>query len=97
VDGSVPSEDDLVRASVARSLSLTPHVHVQVLPSFPNLEAAITKAIEQLGGRVFAKLNWSAPQVGSLHLLLSLCSIPALALMTLSCGRMLHGLLATGH
>eukprot|EP00045_Choanoeca_perplexa_P014956 m.180059 g.180059 ORF g.180059 m.180059 type:complete len:450 (-) comp16850_c0_seq1:2320-3669(-) len=33
-----------------------------VLPSFPKLEAAVTKAIEQLGGTVFVKLNWSAPQ-----------------------------------
>eukprot|EP00038_Savillea_parva_P009025 m.180735 g.180735 ORF g.180735 m.180735 type:complete len:532 (-) comp15086_c0_seq1:102-1697(-) len=32
------------------------------LPSFPELEAKIQKAIDSLGGAVFPKLNWSAPR-----------------------------------
>ena len=31
-------------------------------PRFPELEAAIAKAIERHGGAVFPKLNWSAPK-----------------------------------
>ena len=31
-------------------------------PSFPDLEREITKAIKELGGEVFPKLNWSAPR-----------------------------------
>ena len=33
------------------------------VPSFPVLEEKIKKAIKALGGEVFPKLNWSAPQV----------------------------------
>ena len=33
--------------------------------SFPELEAKIAKGIEQLGGNVLPKLNWSAPRVRS--------------------------------
>ncbi|EDQ86889.1 uncharacterized protein MONBRDRAFT_27954 [Monosiga brevicollis MX1] len=32
------------------------------LPTFPELQVAITKAIAELGGEVFPKLNWSAPK-----------------------------------
>lgn len=31
-------------------------------PSFPELEAAVRSSIDQLGGSVFPKLNWSAPK-----------------------------------
>lgn len=31
---------------------------------FPELEAAMRSAIEELGGRVVPKLNWSCPKVG---------------------------------
>ena len=37
-------------------------VVTQIRPSFPALEKRITKAIKQLGGAVFPKLNWSAPR-----------------------------------
>ena len=31
-------------------------------PTFPELESKIMKAIKELGGEVFPKLNWSAPR-----------------------------------
>lgn len=31
-------------------------------PSFPNLQAQVEKAIKDLGGEVFPKLNWSSPK-----------------------------------
>lgn len=34
-------------------------------PSFPDLQAKIERAINQLGGAVFPKLNWSAPRDAS--------------------------------
>ncbi|XP_022103990.1 cell division cycle protein 123 homolog [Acanthaster planci] len=35
------------------------------IPSFPGLEESIRAAIQDLGGRVFPKLNWSAPRDAS--------------------------------
>jgi len=35
-------------------------------PNFPELEEQITKAIADLGGEVFPKLNWSSPKVSCL-------------------------------
>lgn len=35
------------------------------VPSFPDLEVKIAKGIQQLGGNVFPKLNWSAPRDAS--------------------------------
>lgn len=32
------------------------------IPSFPELEEAVSTAIKRLGGRVFPKLNWSSPK-----------------------------------
>ncbi|KAH7938251.1 hypothetical protein HPB49_021981 [Dermacentor silvarum] len=32
------------------------------IPSFPELEEAVSAAIKRLGGRVFPKLNWSSPK-----------------------------------
>ena len=31
------------------------------IPSFPKFAAAIGRAIQELGGRVIPKLNWSCP------------------------------------
>ncbi|KAI8814306.1 D123-domain-containing protein [Cladochytrium replicatum] len=36
--------------------------HESSLPAFPELEASVRSAIEQLGGDVFPKLNWSSPK-----------------------------------
>uniref|UniRef100_A0A0K8RJR9 Uncharacterized protein n=1 Tax=Ixodes ricinus TaxID=34613 RepID=A0A0K8RJR9_IXORI len=35
------------------------------IPSFPDLEEKVSRAIERLGGRVFPKLNWSSPKDAS--------------------------------
>ncbi|XP_071082456.1 translation initiation factor eIF2 assembly protein-like [Haliotis cracherodii] len=35
---------------------------VAVAPEFPEFERLVKKAIQKLGGRVFPKLNWSAPR-----------------------------------
>ena len=32
-------------------------------PEFPEFDAEVKKAIQKLGGKVFPKLNWSAPRV----------------------------------
>lgn len=37
----------------------------KVRPSFPDLQAKVERAINQLGGEVFPKLNWSAPRDAS--------------------------------
>ncbi|KAJ3057434.1 hypothetical protein HK097_006362 [Rhizophlyctis rosea] len=37
----------------------------QNIPHFPDLETSISSAIEELGGAVFPKLNWSSPKDAS--------------------------------
>lgn len=37
------------------------------VPSFPELQEQIRDAIEELGGTVFPKLNWSSPRVSHGH------------------------------
>lgn len=35
-----------------------------IAPMFPDFQAQVTNLINELGGKVFPKLNWSAPRVG---------------------------------
>ncbi|KAL5014585.1 hypothetical protein ScPMuIL_008855 [Solemya velum] len=42
-----------------------PDTPIAKVPSFPDFEKAVKRGINKLGGRVFPKLNWSAPRDAS--------------------------------
>jgi len=52
---------------------------------FREFEKRINDAIEELGGSVFPKLNWSAPKVGIFYLIFLFCKIQFSLFFFLGC------------
>lgn len=61
-DGDWSDEEGGAEAGASGAASSGGGVGEESLPSFPKLDAAITKHIAKLGGSIFPKLTWSAPR-----------------------------------